>query len=349
MTLKDASAYNVQFHHGKPVFIDTLSFDMYEEGSPWQAYRQFCQHFLAPLALMSRCDVRLNSLMRNNLDGIPLDLASVLLHKRTGLNFGLLSHIHMHAKAQKHYENAVINARKARMSRFAFLALLDSLASTIKNLTWTPKGTEWGEYYDHTNYTDAAAEHKHILLDQYMNLANPATVWDLGANTGVYSRTAAKHGCATVAFDIDPAAVEKHYRDCKTRGETCILPLMLDLTNPSPAIGWAHEERSSFIQRGPVDMILALALIHHLAISNNMPIDKIASFLAELCDTLIIEFVPKNDTQVQRLLTTREDIFPHYTREQFERNMQTRFTIQESAPIRDTERTLYLMRRKAIG
>jgi hypothetical protein len=190
----------------------------------------------------------------------------------------------------------------------AFLGLVDSLRSTIDKLTWQPSGTEWHDYYDISNYSDDAVEHKKQLVSQMLSEISPAptSVWDLGANMGVFSRIASDRGIPTVSFDIDAAAVEKNYLESAARAETHILPLVLDLTNPSPGIGWENQERMSLIDRGPADTILALALIHHLAISNNLPFRKVAHFLSQICRSLIIEFVPKCDSQVQKLLSSRK-------------------------------------------
>ena len=345
MSLKDASAYNIQFVRGKATLIDTLSFEIYKEGQPWVAYRQFCQHFLAPLALMALRDVRLNQLLRVYIDGVPLDLASGLLPSKTRLNFGLLTHIHLHAGAQKRYSGADVKSRVATMSKQAMTGLIDSLDSTVRNLEWRPGGTEWGNYYEITNYSDAAFEHKKQLVRDWSARIKPALVWDLGANQGVFSRVAAENGAFVVSSDIDPTAVEQNYRQAKTEKMENILPLLLDLTNPSPSIGWANEERDSFGGRGPADMLLALALIHHLAISNNVPLLQIADFFAGLGTWLVIEFVPKADSQVQKLLVSREDIFPNYTPEGFEAAFQQRFRIAEAINVRESERTLYLMER----
>ncbi len=345
MSLKDASAYNIQFVRGRAALIDTLSFERYKEGKPWDAYRQFCQHFLAPLALMAYVDVRLSRLLREYIDGVPLDLASRLLPVRTRFNFGLLTHIHIHAGAQVRYADVDvknISARRA-MSRQAFLGLIESLENTVKKLEWQPKGTEWGNYYDITNYSDRAFEEKKRLVAQWVGECNPGLVWDLGANNGAFSRVALGVDSYVASFDIDPAAVEQNYRTMKANKEQNLLPLLLDLTNPSPALGWANRERESLAQRGPADMILALALIHHLAISNNLPLPQIAGFLAETGKRLVIEFVPKSDSQVQKLLSSRADIFPNYTRQGFEDAFAARFSIREKADIADSERTLYFM------
>ena len=343
MSLKDASAYNIQFVRGKATLIDTLSFEIYKEGQPWVAYRQFCQHFLAPLALMALKDIRLNQLLRVYIDGVPLDLASGLLPGTTRLNFGLATHIHLHAGAQKRYAGEEIRSRGGTMSKPALLALIDSLDSTVRKLEWKPGGTEWGNYYDITNYSDAAFEHKKELIRAWAERVKPAMTWDLGGNTGVFSRVAGEKSSFVASFDIDPTAVEINYRQVKEEKSENLLPLLLDLTNPSPAIGWANRERDSFGERGPADMMLALAVIHHLAISNNVPLPQLADFFAETGKWLIIEFVPKTDSQVKKLLASREDIFPNYTRAGFEAAFRERFKFHEAVEVRESERTLYLM------
>ncbi|MGZ9235121.1 MAG: SAM-dependent methyltransferase [Anaerolineales bacterium] len=346
MSLKDASAYNIQFVRGKATLIDTLSFERYKEGQPWVAYRQFCQHFLAPLALMALRDIRLNQLTRVYIDGVPLDLASELLPAGTRLNFGLLTHIHLHAGAQKRYSGADVKSRAATtFGKQAMTGLIDSLDSTIRKLDWKPGGTEWGNYYDITNYSDAAFEHKKELVREWSARVKPSLVWDLGANNGVFSRVAAEGDAYVVSSDIDPTAVEQNYRQMKSDKAENLLPLLIDLTNPSPSIGWANEERDSFGGRGPADMVLALALIHHLAISNNVPLPQVADFFASVGKWLVIEFVAKSDSQVQKLLVSREDIFPNYTREGFESAFQHRFRIAEAVNVREAERVLYLMER----
>jgi ribosomal protein L11 methylase PrmA len=348
LALKDSSAYNIQFIGAHPVLIDTLSFEPYVEGQPWVAYRQFCQHFLAPLALMSKVDVRLLQLLRVYLDGLPLDLTARLLPFSTRLNFGLMSHIVLHAKSQQRYANTTPATQRGRVSRTSLLGLIDSLRSTVKALHWESAGTEWADYYEHTNYSTQALAEKQRLVAQLLDRIQPTPqqLWDLGANTGVFSRLASQRGTYTVALDVDPAAVEINYRAARAAGEKNLLPLLMDLTNPSTGLGWAGRERQSLGERGPVDAALALALIHHLAISNNLPFAHIAQFLSQICEWLIIEFVPKSDSQVQRLLVSRADIFAEYHVTAFEQVFAEYFTLVERRPIPETERTLYLMRRR---
>jgi ribosomal protein L11 methylase PrmA len=348
MTLKDASAYNVQFMGGRPVFIDTLSFETYAEGSPWIAYRQFCQHFLAPLALMTYRDLRLSQLLRIHIDGIPLDLASRLLPRRTALSFSLLSHIHLHARSQAYFAEKKVGSRRLNVSRLALLGIIDNLESVVRKLKRREKTTEWGDYYANTNYTAAGLQHKQELIREYLTAADPTITWDMGANSGLFSRIAADHSSQVISFDLDPEAVERNYAHAAGCREQKILPLILDITNPSPAIGWALSERMSIAQRGPADLVLALALIHHLAIGNNVPLGQVAEFFASIGRQLIIEFIPKSDSQIQRMLASREDVFPGYSQENFERDFSPYFTVVKKNQIRESQRTLYLMERKPI-
>jgi len=245
MDLKDASAYNIQFHHGRPILIDTLSFEKYVEGLPWVAYKQFCQHFLAPLALMSLTDIRLNQLMRIYIDGIPLDLASKLLPCKSHFNFGLLTHIHTHASSQKKYsgQESALKDRSRGVPKMAMLGLLDSLETTIHALDWKPLATEWAQYYDSTNYDASSFEMKKRIVKEASDAFKPKMIWDLGANTGEFSRATLPGADLCVCFDIDPGAVEINYISIRKNNEDKILPLVLDLTNPSGGVGWQNEER----------------------------------------------------------------------------------------------------------
>ena len=343
MTLKDGSAFNIQFHNGHPIFIDTLSFEIYEEGQIWKPYKQFCQHFLAPLALISKKDVRLNLLSKTFIDGIPIDLAAKLLPKTTFGNFGLMAHIHAHAKSQKHYEDKDAKIKQKTLSKRSFEGLIESLKSSIEKMTWNEDNTEWGDYYSDTNYTEKSFEEKKQFISLAIDQVKPKLVWDMGANTGVFSRLASTKGINTISYDIDPLAVEKNYLLSSQNSEQHILPLILDLTNPSSGIGWNHDERMSIIQRGPADMVFALALVHHLAISNNVPLNKLAEFFSQISKFLIIEFVPKSDSQVKRLLLTRDDIFENYDVKNFELEFSKFFKIINSKKITDSERTIYIM------
>ncbi len=348
MVLKDASAYNIQFQNGRPIFIDTLSFEKYEPGRPWVAYRQFCQHFLAPLSLMSYCDVRFSLIARVFLDGVPLDLTSKLLPWRSWVRLTSLIHLHLHAKSQQYFADKVPTSkqRKGEVSRHSHEALLDNLTVGIKKLKWRPQGTEWVEYYQDDSYTEVAFKDKQKIIEKWLLELKPKQAWDLGSNTGVFSRLASQGGAHTISYDIDPAAVEKNYRLLRRNNEQRILPLVLDLTNPSPGLGFANQERDDIMQRGPVDLIMALALMHHLTISSNIPFKLTAQYFSKLGKYLIVEFVPREDPKVKKLLATREDIFDEYDPSKFEEVFQRYFDIINRQTIEDSKRILYLMQRK---
>lgn len=348
-TLRDASAYNIQFHHGRPILIDTLSFEPARPDAPWVAYRQFCEHFLAPLALMAHRDVRLGLLQREFVDGIPLDLAATLLPGRTRFGVGLGSHVHLHARAQRRYADrgpSTEAARERRVGSTRRAALLDSLRRTVEKLRWEPSGTEWADYDRQTSYTDEATRAKEDLVRQFLEEAGGDVVWDMGANIGRFSAIAASLGRRVVAWDVDAAASERHYRNLRAAGHADVLPLVEDLMNPSPALGWAGRERHSITDRADADVVLALALVHHLAIARNVPLPAIADWFASLGPGLVIEFVPKGDPMVDRLLATREDIFPDYTLDGFRAAFADRYEILAEMPIAASPRTLFRMRRR---
>lgn len=347
MILKDASAYNVQFHQGKPIFIDTTSFARYNTDSPWQAYHQFCKHFLSPLLLMARKDERLLSFFYNNLDGIPLDLTSKLLPLRTYFSPSIFAHIHLHAKSEKTFSATGTKKKKVpKVSKIGLLGLLDNLTQLIKKTKWKYSRSEWSHYYDNTNYSENAYQHKEKVVSDVIRQIQPNAVWDLGANTGHYSRLLTKKNIPVVSFDIDPIACEINYQKAKNNSDKYMLPIRQDFTNPSAAIGFANLERRALHQRGSPDLIMALALIHHLAISHNIPLTLIAKYFSHLGTHLLIEFVPKEDSQVQRLLSSRLDIFDNYDQKGFQHAFSAYYDILECTPVEKTHRNIFLMRTK---
>ena len=345
MILKDANAYNIQFNNGQPLLIDTLSFEKYKEGETWAGYKQFCENFLGPLALMSYKDIRLGRMLREYIEGIPLDLISSLLPKKTYLNFHLIIHIHLHARYQKDYSRKESSAVKSKaVSKKSLLGLINSLESSIKKMYWNPSKSEWGDYYSDCPHIPKFLGEKINLVAGYLDFLKPKAIWDLGANTGVFSRISSSRGISTISMDIDPGCVETSYLQALEKGEKNLLPIWVDLNNPSPGIGWDNKERMSLQERGPVDTILVLALIHHLAISNNVPLANIARFFSNICQSLIIEFIPKSDSMVQKLLASRKDIFPGYNQSEFEKEFQSFFKIIRSDQVGASNRILYLMK-----
>lgn len=349
MSLRDASAYNVQFTDGRPVFIDTLSFEVRDPGQPWVAYRQFCEHFLAPLALIALRDHRLGRLLAIHLDGIPLDLAVSLLPATAWLRPSLLVHLYGHARSQRRWKARSAPAATGRPSfgELAFRALLDSLQRAVHKLTWRPPASVWATYYDDAgSHSATALDHKRAVVARFLDELRPDVVWDLGANTGVFSRLATERGCRTVAFDGDPACVEAMHRGVAAGREPRLLPLVMDLANPSPGLGWAHRERETLLARGPADLVMALALVHHLAIGNNVPLPLVAEFLAQAGRFAIVEFVPRQDPQVQRLLASRRHDFPDYEEDGLIAALQPRFVTLERVPLVHSSRVLYLLQRR---
>lgn len=354
MRLRDASAYNVQFDRGRPVLIDSLSFEMADWAEPWPAYRQFCQHFLAPLALMAHRDLRCGLMLRDFIDGLPLDLAAGLLPARTRIG-GLLPHLHLHAGADRRAKQAEIQgaskpagrpAAARRMTLVRHEALVDSLRRAVEGLRLDP-GSHWLSYTRETSYSATGAGSKRQIVERMLATAGGTVVWDLGANVGTYSDLAAGAGRQVIAFDQDPSVVEHHWRNLSPEARESVLPLVMDLTNPSPALGWGHQERRSLLERGPADVAMALALVHHLAIGNNVPLPRIAELLARAGRRLVVEFVPREDPMVRQLLVSRRDIFSDYSLPAFRAAFDPLFVTLDEAPVADSLRTLFLMERRA--
>jgi hypothetical protein len=357
MAIRDASAYNVQFRDGLPILIDTLSFERAAAGEPWKPYRQFCENFLAPLALMAHCDGRLGQLLRTWIDGVPLDLASELLPRRTRYFApGLAAHIHLHARAQRQHaddagpDGAPSTAPRAvTMSEGRRLALLDHLKRTVEGLHLPARGTVWAEYADQTSYSHAGTASKEAIVKRMAEAVwaeGGRRAWDVGANTGRYSRIAADAGFWVLALDIDWAAVERHYLALRAAGDRRIMPFLADIAEPSPGIGWENAERASLIDRANADVLIALALVHHLAIGRNVPLPMVSRLMARLSPHLIVEWVPKEDPMGRRLLAAREDVFADYSIDAFRAAFGHDFEIVEEAPIEDSGRVLFRMHRR---
>jgi len=345
MSLRDASAFNVAFRGSRPVFIDTTSFEILPEGRPWVAYRQFCEHFLAPLALMAYRDVRMGQLTRVWLDGIPLDLAAGLLPSRASVRPGLAMHLRMHARTQR-TRASDRSSRDRTFSPQAFRGLIESLLKAVEGLTEPAGYSVWRDYYGEADhYTDAAAREKERVVASWLEELQPTCVWDLGANTGRFARLASS-SADTVAFDLDPFCVDEAYRRARADGDERLLPLVMDLANPSPGVGWMNEERSGVWARGSADLVLALALIHHLAIGRNVPLPAFAETLSRSGRHAIVEWVPKDDPKVTVLLRDRADVFGGYSREGFEAAMAPHFHVGGVEPLPGSDRLLYRLRRR---
>jgi hypothetical protein len=352
MILKDASAYNIQFHGASPIFIDLLSFEKRSEASPWIAYAQFCSHFLAPLALASTISTEFLKLSKIWIDGIPLDFASKLLPLKSRLSPGLFWHIHLHSKMRiKHAEsnNVKKGIDQIKVSDRTLIGIAESLENTIKNLKRPETKTAWSDYYADTNYSAEASSQKMSILEHVASENCGERALDLGANTGIYSAILAKYFENVVSADMDSMAIEKQYLRIKNEGPHNVTPVVLDLLNPSPGIGWNCEERKSFMDRcGNMDFVTALALAHHLAITSNVPLVMIGEFLSSLLRAkgcLLIEFVPKEDSQVQRMLSNRIDIFDDYSLENMMHDFERFFSLTQKFEIGQSQRILLLYKK----
>lgn len=344
LSLKDATAYNIQFIGNKAIFIDSLSFEAYVENQPWHAYKQFCQHFLGPLLLAHYGMEELQTLFVQHLDGIPLQLCSKLLPFRSKFNLLAYTHIHLHAQFEtKHASDEEIKKNSLNISKKRVLALLEHLEQGIKALKTKSEISNWTGYYEDFSYSNTAYSFKKEFVEDQCKLLKGKLCIDLGANTGEFSFLAANYFEQVIACDND-AEVLKRIQKKKVKN---ILPLIIELSNPTPAYGWNGQERKSFLDRiRHNDLTLALALMHHLCIGNNIPLHDLANFFAEISKHLIIEFVPKSDIQVNKLLVTKKDIFEDYTLEHFKEAFSQHFTFKAEAKVPDSDRILFLLQLK---
>ena len=352
-TLKDASAFNITFHKGNAIFMDTLSFDFYKENQPWRAYKQFITHFFGPLVLAHYHGADQLKLMSNFIDGIPVTLISSMLPKRTKLNPILFSNIHLLAKLEsKHNTDYEGETKVKELSKKGLLNIIESLYGYIKNLKLKGQ-TEWSDYYDKTNYSDEAFKHKSAIINSWINNLNPTKLIDIGGNDGTFVRFIDYKIEENLVCDIDNNAVDINYLTMKKNKEKDILPFVLDVLNPSPAIGLNNKERSSFLERikqySP-DVTMALAVIHHMSLSGNVPFIESAKFFSIFSKDLIIEFPNRNDSWVKRLLRAKgefESYFDFYNIANFEKSYSTYFDIIEKLEVKSSERVMYLMKIKA--
>ena len=351
-SLKDASAFNVTFHKGHAIFIDTLSFDFYIENSPWRAYKQFVTHFLGPLVLAHYHGAQSLKLMSNFIDGIPVKMLAAMLPFKTKLNPFLYSNIHLLSKFEdKHNEDYKGETKTTTLSKKAQLNIIESLYDYIKKLG-LKEHSEWGNYYDKTNYSDEAFILKSNIIESWISKLETKNIIDIGGNDGTFVRRLQHHVEQALVCDIDNNAVDLNYKSVKLNGEHHITPFVLDVLNPSAGIGFHNQERQSFLERviqfAP-DVTLALAVIHHMSLSGNIPFENSAKFFASFSKYLIIEFPKRNDSWVQRLLNTKGEFknhFSFYAEAAFEHSYQNHFEIIEKRSIENSERIMYLLKSK---
>ncbi|MBS1565012.1 MAG: class I SAM-dependent methyltransferase, partial [Bacteroidetes bacterium] len=306
MMLKDATPFNIQFQGTRPVFIDTLSFEPYDAGKPWVAYRQFTECFLGPLLLARYRSQDMPALFQLHTQGIPPALVSRLLPFKTRFNLNIYLHVHLPARmAAKAGDNAP--EKKIVFSEKKLFSILDSLDALVRSLELPASVTTWNNYYEETILGKAYVEEKKAVIGRWLQQSSPATVLDIGTNTGLFAELAAAKSNLVIAVDADIDCINRLYRHCREQKIKNILPLRIDITNPSPATGWDNAERSAFLHRAKADLTMALALIHHLAITYNVTFPQMAATFAATAPQLIIEFVPKSDPKTALLLQHRED------------------------------------------
>ena len=346
MMLKDSSPYNVQFVGARPVFIDIGSFEQLRDGEPWAGYRQFCMLFLYPLLLQSWKGVPFQPWLRGSLAGIaPHELRS-LISRRDLLRRGALTHVALHARFEHRLEDTDADV-KGELSRAGFnkeliVANVRSLERLVSGLRWRSESSAWSGYGPTTSYNDADAERKARFVSEAVAADTPRLVWDLGCNDGRFARIAAETADYVVAIDSDAAVVDRLYGALKDEGVTGVLPLTIDLTDPSPGLGWRGLERQPLEARGRPHLALCLALVHHVSIGGNVPVAAFLDWLRCLDTSLVIEFPTPEDPQVRPMLARKKAADHHdYRRDWFERCLEARFTVHCSEVLSSGTRVLY--------
>ena len=343
VTLSDATAYNIQFRGPEPVFIDHLSFRRYREGEYWAGHRQFTAEFLAPLLLRALLGVPHNAWFRGSMDGIAVEDLNRLLPLSAKLSWNVLTHVCLQARLQRGADQADAARAMAqrKLPRVALERMLTGLQHWIERLQPADTGkTTWQNYVGEHSYDDEELATKRAFVDRFVRASGAGVVWDIGCNTGDYSAVALAAGARTaIGFDADHGALELAY--ARARSERAnLLPLWLDAANPSPDQGWGQVERQGLGRRASGDCLLALAVVHHLAIARNVPLEAVIDWLVSLAPAGVIEFVPREDPMVQRLLRLREDIFDDYHLERFRAAVRSRAALRAEEVVSKSGRTL---------
>jgi hypothetical protein len=348
MILKDASPYNVQWVGGQPTFIDVLSFERLEPGTPWAGYRQFCQMCLYPLFLQAYKGVPFRPWLRGSLDGIDAETCNRLMSRRDLFRRGVFSHVYLHSKLERAYCSRSKDVRRELRAAGFHTELIKAnvrrLRKLVGSLTWNAHRSEWNEYSNFHSYTDADLEAKKAFVRGVAAERRRRLVWDLGCNIGAFSRIAAEHADCVVAMDGDSLSVEQLYQSLKTEGRTSILPLTVNLADLSPNLGWRGHERRDLPGRGKPELVLCLALLHHLVIGSNLPLSQVVEWLAELGCDLVVEFVEREDPMVKRLLCNKLDNYRDYNLEFFEDRLRESFIIARKERLASQMRILYYAR-----
>ena len=349
--LKDATAYNVQWQGTKPTFIDVTSFEPWKEGEPWVGYRQFCMMFLIPLMLKAYQDIDYLPFLRSNLEGIDPVEAVKFFPGTSLLKKGVFTNIYLHAKMQKAFSDGKPSnksgwSKRIRHSKAMVVGTIQGLQRTVAKLRLQNAPTTWGTYDANHSYDDASYQQKKDFIQKHVEKKHWPQVWDIGCNTGTFSRLCSPHADTVLAIDGDSLAIEKLYQRQKLESKSNILPLIMNLANISPSQGWQGRERKSLEQRGTPDFLLCLALIHHMVISANIPIRDFIAWIRGLNGAVILEFVGPEDEMTQHLLKNKVNQYAEYTQGNFESIVEEMFTIGEKIPLKDGSRMLYYLEPK---
>jgi hypothetical protein len=344
LTMKDASPYNVQWRGVEPVFIDVGSFERLRDGEPWAGYRQFCALYLYPLLLQAYKGVPFQPWLRGTLEGIAPAEARALLGGRALLRRGVLTHVVLHSRLERREADRPVRTelRQAGFKRELVAANVRRLEKLVRGLAWRPRGSDWSSYGATTSYERDDAGRKEAFVREAVR---GGVVWDLGSNDGRFARIAAEGADYVLALDGDAVVLDRLYRELRAAGETRVQPLLVDLADPSPARGWRGAERGALESRGRPGLVLCLALLHHLAIARNVPLDHLVDWLRGFGARLVVEFVDPEDAQARRLLAAkRPGTHGDYTRERFEALLGKVFEVERSETLGAGTRTLYLAR-----
>ena len=356
--LKDATPYNVLFKGPCPVFVDVLSFEPRDPCDPvWLAQGQFLRTFLLPL-LANRRQLPLSSLFLTRRDGIePADLYR-MLGPVTRLRPPFLSAVSLPVWLSSCAETrgaAIYRPRRlksAEQTRFVLKSLLAGLRRKVRraSVARSAGGSRWSDYCSTCSYDRSAFEEKVFFVASFLRAAKPARVLDVGCNTGHFSRQAAACGAQVVAIDRDEAVVGTLWSQAH-REKLDILPLVVDFARPTPALGWNNEETPSFLARarGYFDAVFMLALIHHLLVTEQIPLHEIFSLAARVTNRhLVVEYVAPEDPQFRRLARGRDALYRHLSREHFEAVAGRFFQIRGRLQLEGQPRWLYVMEKTKL-
>ena len=350
MALKDSTPYNVQFKGAQPRFVDVGSFERLREGEPWVGYRQFCMLYLYPLLLQAAKGVPFHPWLRGSIDGITPGQMRALMSFRDRFRKGVFTNVFLHAKLEARYADrpSQVKAEVKRVfKKELFVANVRKMRKLVERQSWDPPEGVWTAYGERNTYTDDDARRKDDFVRQVATSRDWKLVWDIGCNNGRYARIAAEGAGTVVAVDADQGPVELLYRDLRAEGNETILPLTMNLADPSPGLGWRGLERRSMNDRGTPDLVLALALVHHVAISANVPVKELIDWLASLGTALVIEFPTREDPMVKKLLAPKRDgLHPDYELAFFERCLNEAFEVERSERLESGTRVLYYARPK---